>query len=135
MQNKCIRFCLKLDRRKHIGFKEFKEIDWLPTKYRVDQCISTMVFKFHKNMSPTYISSFLEKKEHSNTRYSYLGLKLPLCKTNAGKNSLSYIGPAIWNKIPSPIKNIEISVNTFKHKIKKFYLTEVEKNENEIYVF
>ena len=33
-QNKCIRFCLNLSNRAHIGVKEFKTINWLPTKER-----------------------------------------------------------------------------------------------------
>ena len=44
-QNKCIRYCLKLDNRAHIGANEFKEINWLPTKERVSQCICVNVFK------------------------------------------------------------------------------------------
>ena len=47
-QNKCIRFCLKLNSRQHIGAKEFKEINWLPTKKRVEQRIATEVFKYWK---------------------------------------------------------------------------------------
>ena len=44
-QNKCIRFCLKLNSRLHIGAKEFKKINWIPTKERVEQRIATRVFK------------------------------------------------------------------------------------------
>ena len=36
-QNKCICFCLKLSSRQHIGATEFKEINWLPTKQRVEE--------------------------------------------------------------------------------------------------
>ena len=35
-QNKCIRFCLNLNNRAHIGIKEFTNINWLPTKERFD---------------------------------------------------------------------------------------------------
>ena len=31
-QNKCIRFCLQLGNRTHIGTTEFKQINWLPIK-------------------------------------------------------------------------------------------------------
>ena len=31
-QNKCIRFCLKLNSRQHIGTKEFKKANYVPTK-------------------------------------------------------------------------------------------------------
>ena len=38
-QNKCIRFCLKLNSRQHIGAKEFIKINWLHTKERVDNAL------------------------------------------------------------------------------------------------
>ena len=38
MQNKCIRFCLKLDKM-HL---DFRSINWLPTSKRVDQYINTI---------------------------------------------------------------------------------------------
>ena len=47
-QNKCIRFCLKVNSRQHIEAKEFKKINWLSTKERVEQCISTNVFNYWK---------------------------------------------------------------------------------------
>ena len=31
-QNKCIRYCLNLDNKAHIGTNEFLKINWLPTK-------------------------------------------------------------------------------------------------------
>ena len=55
-QNKCIRFCLNLNNRAHIGIKEFKDINWLPTKERFEQCTATKVFKFFDNPAPSYMS-------------------------------------------------------------------------------
>ena len=55
-QNKCIRYCLKLDNRSHVGFNEFKKLNWLPTKERVFQCICVNIFKFFNDMSPEYTS-------------------------------------------------------------------------------
>ena len=48
-QNKCIRFCLNLNNRAHIGIKEFTNINWLPTKERFEQCMTAKVFKFFDN--------------------------------------------------------------------------------------
>ena len=45
-QNKCIRYCLNLDNKAHIGTNEFLKINWLPTKKRVEQCICANVFNF-----------------------------------------------------------------------------------------
>ena len=39
-------FCLKLSSRHHIGAKEFKEINWLPTKERTKQRVATKDFKY-----------------------------------------------------------------------------------------
>ena len=52
MQNKSMRFCLKLDKMHHISESEFKLINWLPTSKRVDQCINTTTYNFVNNTSP-----------------------------------------------------------------------------------
>ena len=41
-QNKCIRFCLQLGNRSHIGVTEFKQINWLPIRERFGQCIARL---------------------------------------------------------------------------------------------
>ena len=40
IQNKCIRFCLKLDKIHHISEEEFRLINWLPASKRADLCIT-----------------------------------------------------------------------------------------------
>ena len=55
-KNKCIRFCLKLNNRAHVGIKEFKDMNWLPTKERFEQCTATNAFKFFGNSAPPYMS-------------------------------------------------------------------------------
>ena len=42
-QNKCIRFCLQLGDRTHIGTTEFKSINWLNVIDRFEHCTSTSV--------------------------------------------------------------------------------------------
>ena len=48
MQNKCIRFWLKLDKMHHISAEDFKTINWLPVDQRAQQRLNVTVFK---NMS------------------------------------------------------------------------------------
>ena len=38
LQNKCICFCLQLDKMSHMSQKEFETIDWLPVKERYNHC-------------------------------------------------------------------------------------------------
>ena len=40
MQNKCIRFCLKLDKMHHMSEEEYRLINWLPIHKRVDQYVN-----------------------------------------------------------------------------------------------
>ena len=64
------------------------------------------------------------KKMRINTRKSFLKLNHPLRKTSTGQKSLSYIGPAIWNRISEIIKKTR-NLNTFKHKTKHYYLNDL----------
>ena len=52
LRNKCIRFCVQLDNREHIGTEHFNKINWFPRDQRSKQCISTSVFKFFSEMCP-----------------------------------------------------------------------------------
>ena len=51
-QNKCIRFCLKLNCRQNIGPKWFKEIIWLPIKETVEKPVAAKPDKCQKGTSP-----------------------------------------------------------------------------------
>ena len=48
--------CLKLNSRHHIGAKELKEINRLPAKERVEQHVTTNVFKYWKGASRFYVN-------------------------------------------------------------------------------
>ena len=54
-QNKCIRYCLDLDNRAHVGIDKFVKINWLPPKEGVAQCICVNIFKFFNKMAPQYM--------------------------------------------------------------------------------
>ena len=122
MQNKCIRFCLNLGFLEHVGIAEFKKMDWLSTHDRFNQCLCSTTFNFFNNNCPEYMSEIFHIAPQSNigTRFSYLKLTQPLRKTNMGQNTVSFLGPQQWYKLPSDIKQCK-NVNTFKHKLKKYF--------------
>ena len=98
-QNKCIRFCLNLNPRQHIGINEFREINWLPTKNRVEQRIATNVFKYWMKTTPSYVNEiFIPSPNTYNTR-SQMALDVPLRKSELGRKSISFLEPSIWNKL------------------------------------
>ena len=96
-QNKCIRFCQKLDKRYHISNKEFESINWLPVNKRVHQCINAITFKFVNNVCPRYLNEVYEYASQCRieSRSNFAKLKVTFRKTNMGQNGLSYIGPSL----------------------------------------
>ena len=106
MQNKCIRFCPRLDKMQHKSFAEFRSINWLPTKERVNQRINATTFKFVNKNCAFYLNEIFEFAPHCriDTRHSFAKLKHTFCKTNTGQKTLSYIGPSLWNNLPETIK-------------------------------
>ena len=106
MQNKCIRFCLRLDKMQHISLAGFISINWLPTKESVHQCINAITFTFVNKNCPLCPNEIFEFALHCriDTRNSLAKLKNPFFKTNRKHKSLSYIGPSLWNSLPKTIK-------------------------------
>ena len=123
MQNKYIRSCLKLDKMYHISEENFKTINWLPLDQRVQQSLNVTVVKYVNKACPYYMKEAFEYASQGriSSRNNYTKLKVPFRKTTMGQKSLSYIGPSVWNKFPSSMKR-KISLNKFKHDVKKHYL-------------
>ena len=125
-QNKCIRFCLKLQSREHISNEHFHKLNWLPINQRFQQCVTSTVFKFVQNKCPAYMNEVFRSAENMriNTRNTSLKLNHPFRKTSTGQKGLSYIGHAIRNIIPEIIKKTR-NLNTFQHKMKHYYLNDL----------
>ena len=112
----------------HISKNEFETLNWLPVKDRFNQSINSTVFKYFSKQWPSYLNEVFELACPNNfkIRNSYLKLIGPFQKTNMGQNVLSFIGPSIWNKTPEVLKKNPNSINTFKHNLKKYYLTQLK---------
>ena len=93
LQNKCIRLCLNLDSKSHLGLTELEKINWLSVNDRFEQCISSMTFKFFNYLSPLYMNDVFKLADQNTaaTRTSLLKLSQPLRKINYGqKKSFIY---------------------------------------------
>ena len=101
IQNKCIRFCLQLDKMSTISHKEFKDLNWLPVITRFEQYVISIVFKFINGNCPYYLNEVFEFAPEGNVRLrnSFLKLNGPFRNTNTGQKALSFIGPSFWNQI------------------------------------
>ena len=130
-QNKCIRFCLKLDDRFRLKSKELEIINWLPVQERISQCAVCNVYKFFsKHFSDCFEELFSPTEETAiRARSSFQKLKIPRRKTNIGLTSLSYTVPASWSNLNENLKRSS-SINDLKYKIKEFYFEELKKKKN-----
>ena len=126
-QNKCIRFCLKLNDRSSINFGK---TNWLPIHERISQCSLCSIYKFFAKNCPNYFDEIYVPLETNgvHTRSSYQKLNVPHRKTNVGQKALSYVGPSLWNNLNKTLKT-SISLNTFQHNIKKHYFNELKKQQ------
>ena len=102
MQNKCIWYCLQLDKMTLFPKTSLK----LLTEDRFNQSINSIVFKYFTKQYPSYLNEVFELACPNNlrTRNSYLKLICPFRKINMEQNALSFIGPSIWNKTPEVLK-------------------------------
>ena len=128
LQNKCIRFCLQVSKMLHISEKEFEIINCLHIKERYNQCVNSIAFKYFHNQCPHCLNEvFMRAPEsRSSLRNSYKKLQQFFCKINTGQKVLSFIDPALWNKVPEKIKRTT-NLNAFKSNLNKHYLKKLGK--------
>ena len=60
MQNKCICFCLKLEKMSIIFHKEFEDLNWLPVSTRFEKCVISVAFNIIKDNYLYYVNKVLE---------------------------------------------------------------------------
>ena len=70
----------------------------------------------------------------ASTGNSTMKLSQPLRKTNYGQHCISFLAPAVWNIFPNELKRCT-NLNTFKHKIKEYFLNKIKQKDNDIYLY
>ena len=129
-QNRCICFYLKLKNTSHIGAAEFKAINWLPTKNRMDQCVCINVMKFFNGTTAPAYSAEIFHPAYLGliTQRSKFKLEIPFRKSTSGQKCLSYLGPKIWNSLPSDLKSAN-NPNTFNIRSKEIFSKKYRKRK------
>ena len=124
MQNKIIRFILKLQPRSHIGREEFEKLGMLKVEDRIKQLKLNHVFKIYHDEAPEYLISHFRKFSNVHrysTRGSSTNFILPKVKGQAC-NSFFFTGIKEWNLLPNQVKTSKTHVQ-FKKAVKShFYL-------------
>ena len=117
-----------------ISFAQFC-VSWYLKITKYQPCICVSIMNFFKGTAPAYSAQiFRPVNQGRTTRRSKFKLEFPFRKSNTGQKCLSYLGPKIWNSLPSELKSTN-NINTFKHRIKENFFQNVQKEEDDIYVF
>ena len=112
-QNRCMRFCLQLDKWKQISHEEFEHLNCLPVTYRFRQCVNSIVFNYFNEQCPNYLNKIFDVAIENNfqLRASFQ------CMTNISQLTLSDSAPTFGNKTADTLKRTN-NLNTFKHILK-----------------
>ena len=134
LQNKCMRFCLQLDKMLRICAEEFLELNQLRVHDRNLQFVVSNIFEFSSNQYPDYLNEVFCTVDDDGlaSRSSSQKLKLSFCKSKIGKQCLLYVDSNTPNKLSNNLET-EISINCFKQDIKTNFLRKLSDTEVQVY--
>ena len=98
----------------------FKQLHWLPVKYRIDFKMATLTYKVLQTGEPSYLSSRISVDTPRRVLRSSTDtcrLAIPQFKTKIGSRAFRHSAPSIWNSLPFDIRNSP-STQSFKKTFK-----------------
>ena len=104
------------------SFTDLLEIDnWVSMHLRNIQVLATELDKFVNGFSPKLVSDCFKLNNMTvyNTRNRSTFYSRPVCTVLHGTESLSHLGPKIWELVPSDMKNLS-TLKAFKKAIKQW---------------
>ena len=134
MQNKMIRFILKLDNRAHIGNDELIRAGFLSVSDRIKQLKLGHVFKIWNKTCPSYLtenfSRLNENTDRSETRSYAYNFQVPRISTT----TFAYTAIKEWNYLSNKIKDIK-GEQSFKENVKKFIREAAKELESSHFIY
>ena len=104
------------------SFKELLERDGsVPIHNRNLQILATGMFKVYNNIAPPIFTEIFDKRNpnYQLRHTSHFSIP-PVRSVYNGTESLSFLGPKIWDIVPTELKKVK-SLNTFKSGIKNWW--------------
>ena len=103
-------------------FKELLEKDnYVSIHYRNLQALAIEMYKVANKMSPEIMNEIfqLREKSHYNLHYTSEFIIPPIHSVYHGSESVSYLGPKIWELVPPVIRQID-TFSGFKKALRKW---------------
>ena len=85
------------------------------------QILATEMYKIKNDLSPLIVTELFEQRneQHYDLRKNSQFTIPPIRTVYHGSESISFLGPKIWNILPDRLKNVN-SIEAFKMQIKKW---------------
>ena len=101
------------------SLKELLETDKsVPTHIKILQVLATEMSKIYRNISPTIVRQLFQPRNNDYNLLQLSQFELPNVRSVfCGLESISFLGPKIWNIVPNEFKK-ETSLHAFKKLIK-----------------
>jgi len=137
IQNSAARLFGGLRKYDHITPLLRDQLHWLPITARIDFKIALLTYKSLHQQAPKYLSDMLclasDFTGLSSNRSATNGNLIPASWKTVlyGKRCFQYSAPAVWNKLPVPLRRIN-SVTNFKKELKTFLFINAYSNDNVI---
>ena len=120
--NKLRKRCLRIvDNDKKSPFKELLETDKsVPIHIKNLQVLATEMFRVYGDISTPIVRQLYQSRNNDYNLRQFSQFELPnVRRVLCGTESISFLGPKIWNIVPNEFKK-ETSLHAFKKLIKKW---------------
>jgi len=120
IQNAAARLVTGARRSEHIT-PVLRDLHWLPVRQRIMFKTVVLVYKCQRGTAPQYLQAYCElsarSSRHLRSASSSL-LAVPRIRTNYGDRSFAVHGPRVWNSLPDELRSPDITLTTFRNKLK-----------------
>ena len=123
------RLILRLRSRSSVSASMRVQLHWLNMDERISFKIALLAYKSIHGLAPTYLSSYcipissLPGRSHLRSAGEWKML-VPRTKTvTLGPGSFFWASPNTWNALPVPLRDFELSLDSFKRKLKSHFFT------------
>lgn len=123
LQNAAVRFIFNLRRDDHIS-PYYTQLKWMQLKSRRKYLMLSHVFNAILTSTPYYFADYflpLNREGTVPTRSASL-LRIPVHRTTLVNNSFRVVGCRLWNNLHPNIRNVQLSADVFKAKIRNALL-------------
>ena len=102
----------------------FKELHWLPVKFRIEFKILSLTFQVIHGLAPQYLRDLIQIMEALNYNLrtnNEIRLVVPPHKSlnSIGDRAFKFAAPKLWNRLPKELRHLD-TLCTFKKQLKTY---------------